>query len=107
LLDELAQAGINIILSGAQTAVEASTSAWGSHWVASLGSGDALAAFPDLWSSLLQGTGGEEVSLSLGIAGLNSDLLSPGRQRLAEAVLTDLITGYIDTGVDPQTGEAR
>jgi hypothetical protein len=43
----------------------------------------------------------------LGFTGTNPDLLSPGRQQLVETMLADLLAGFIDTGVDPQTGESR
>jgi hypothetical protein len=36
---------------------------------------------------------------------INPELFTPGKQRLAEQILSDLQTGYIDTGVDLTTGE--
>jgi hypothetical protein len=75
--------------------------------VASLGSQDPLQSLPGLWAKLLVGEGGEEVSLPLGFTGANPDLLSPGRQHLVERMLADLLAGFTDTGVDPQTGESR
>ncbi len=104
LLADLAGAGINIIMASSTTAP---ANAWREHWVASLGSQDPLLSLPDLWAKLLAGKGGEEVSLPLGFTGTNPDLLSPGRQRLVETMLADLLAGFIDTGVDPQTGESR
>jgi hypothetical protein len=101
LLVDLASAGINLIVAGPPAGV------WRDHWVASLGSQDALPSLPDLWAKLLAGHGGEEVSLPLGLTGTNPDLLSPGRQHLVEAMLADLLAGFIDTGVNPQTGESR
>jgi hypothetical protein len=77
------------------------------HWVASIGSQSPLQSLLDLWGKLLSGEGGEEVVLPLGFTGTNPDLLSPGRQRLVETMLADLLAGFIDTGVDPQTGESR
>jgi hypothetical protein len=47
------------------------------------------------------------VTLSVGLGNVNPDLVSPGRQQLVEAMLADLRVGFIDTGVDPQTGESR
>ena len=43
----------------------------------------------------------------LAIENVNDALLSTGRQRLVEQVRDDLADGFIDTGVDLQTGEAR
>jgi hypothetical protein len=102
LLAKLAGADINQILAGPPTA-----GVGREHWVASIGSQDPLQALPDLWGKLLSGEGGQEVVLPLGFTGTNPDLLSPGRQRLVETMLADLLAGFIDTGVDPQTGESR
>ena len=101
LLTDLAGADINLIVAGPPA------NAWREHWVASLGSQDALQFLPDLWAKLLASKGGEEVLLPLSFTGTNPDLLSPGRQHLVEAMLADLLAGFIDTGVDPQTGESR
>jgi len=43
----------------------------------------------------------------LTLSNVNTSLLSPGRQRLVEKTLQDLAADYIDTGVDPLTGESR
>jgi hypothetical protein len=101
LLANLANADINLIVAGPPA------EAWREHWVASLGAQDPLEAVPDLWSKLLAGKGGEHTSLPLGFTGVNPDLFSPGRQHLVETMLADLLAGFIDTGVDPQTGESR
>jgi len=77
------------------------------HWVASLGAEEPLQAVPDAWAKLLVGEAGALVTLPLGFTAVNPDLFSPGRQRLAETMLADLLAGYIDTGVDPATGESR
>ena len=47
------------------------------------------------------------LALPLGLAETNSDLLSPGRQRLAEEMLNDLNAGLIDTGVDPAVWQGQ
>lgn len=99
LLNELAQAGINIIGVG-QAPPELK-----SNWVASLGSENPLDAVQEIWSSLLEGRGNQVVELPLRIENVNPDLLSPGRQGLVEKMLADLMAGYIDTGVNPVTGE--
>ena len=61
----------------------------------------------ELLPGLLNGEGSVVVELPLGFTAVNPDLFSPGRQRLTEIMLADLLAGFIDTGVDPATGEAR
>ena len=100
-LAELAQAGFQLILVGPPPEGQPE------YWVASIGAADPLQSVRDMWPDLLNGEGGVIVELPLGFTAVNPDLLSPGRQRLAEAMLADLLAGYIDTGVDPITGEAR
>jgi hypothetical protein len=56
---------------------------------------------------LLSGSGGANVELPLAVTHRNDSLFSTGKQRLLEEILADLQAGYIDTGVDPQTGEPR
>lgn len=101
LLADLAEAEINLIITGPPS------EAWREHWVASLGAPDPLQVVPDLWAKILAGQGGEQISLALGFTGVNPDLLSPGRQHVADEMLADLLAGFIDTGVDSQTGESR
>jgi hypothetical protein len=62
--------------------------------------------------SMMAGEGGREWTYelgngSLGIADLNAAVLSPGRQRIAQAAVQALASGALDTGVDPLTGEER
>lgn len=98
-LDAVAQAGFNFILSGpAPAGLQGS-------WVASLGYKDPLQDALGLLPDLIAGRGGQRVDLPLGFSQVNPELLSPGRQHLAEGVLADLLAGYIGTGVDPLTGE--
>jgi len=40
----------------------------------------------------------------LRIVATNSDLLSPGRLRVVEDMLAELLAGFIDTGVELQSG---
>jgi hypothetical protein len=101
LLNELADAGLNISGTGSPP-VELRSS-----WVASIGSADITAAVQEIWPALLDGQGGQSASLSLALEEVNPQLLSPGRQGLVEEMLADLQAGYIDTGVDPETGESR
>lgn len=100
LLDELAQAGINII-GGATPPAGVKE-----RWVATV-SIDLLAALDQIWPDLVSGEGGINLDVPLYLADQNEALFSPGRQRLVEKMLADLLAGYIDTGVDPQTGEPR
>lgn len=100
LLDELAQAGINII-GGA-----APPDSVQEQWVATVRV-DLLSALEQIWPDLVSGEGGINMDVPLLLTDRNEALFSPGRQRLVEKMLADLLAGYIDTGVDPQTGEPR
>lgn len=94
LLSELAQAGINII-----GGVPAPASLR-ENWVASIIPADPIQAVPELLPDLLAGEAGAMVEMPLVITDVNSDLLSPGRQRLVEDMMSDLLAGYIDTGIE-------
>lgn len=102
MLSILADAKINIISSGDPP------SAVASNWVVSLTT-DALPLIRSTVAGLLDGslTGGQTLSLPIQFTQINSALLTPGKQRLAVQVLADLQAGFIDTGVDLSTGEAR
>ncbi len=101
LLEELAGAGISII------GTSAPPNSLSSSWAAAVGSSDPVAAVEQMWESLLNGQGGQSVILPLALQHVNPQLVSPGRQRLVEEMLAELRAGYIDTGVDPATGESR
>jgi hypothetical protein len=101
LLDQLAQAGINFILAGQPPQQNRAS------WVASLGFGDSLQAVAEGWSALLKGESGVSSALPLSFSETNPDLLSPGKQRLAEEMLKDLQAGFIDTGVDPAVWQGQ
>lgn len=100
LLDILAQAGVQII--GSSTPPPQIVD----RWVASI-SLDELGALRQIWPRLLAGEGGMNLSTPLALGERNAALFSLGRQRLVDKMLTDLLAGYVDTGVDPQTGEMR
>jgi hypothetical protein len=68
---------------------------------------DPAIALRAMWDDLLAGEGGKSMPMPLSIEVFNSELFTPGRQRLAEETLQDLIDGYIDTAVNPLTGESR
>jgi hypothetical protein len=100
LLEYLANAGVNLIGSGTPpTQIQPS-------WIASIQL-DAPGALRQVWPRLLSGEGGIALNVPLTLADRNPDLFSPGRQAFVEKMLADLLAGYIDTGVNPQTGEAR
>jgi len=99
LLAELARAGFSIISTNqAPERLQA-------QWVASIRQDDPLQALPDAWQRLLAGSGGEAVELPVIITDVNPDLLSPGRQRLVEKMMVDLLSGYIGTGAPTPSAE--
>ncbi|HEY47243.1 MAG: hypothetical protein AMJ88_00360 [Anaerolineae bacterium SM23_ 63] len=74
------------------------------NWVATLRV-DPAEAVRDLWEDLLGGQGGASVPIPMIIQDANPDLISYGRQRLVETILQELLEGFIDTGVNPLTGQ--
>jgi hypothetical protein len=102
MLSILAQGGIHIISSGEppQTASE--------NWVVSLTT-DPFALIQEEVIGLLSGSiqGGSTLTVPIQFTNINPNLLTPGKQNLAEQVLSDLQEGYIDTGVDLTTGENK
>lgn len=100
LLDLLAQAGLQIIASGAPSPQIAN------QWVAGI-SMDEMGALRQIWPRLLAGEGGLDLSAPLALVERNATLFTIGRQRLVDKILTDLLAGYVDSGIDPQTGEMR
>ncbi len=76
------------------------------QWVATIRP-EVLPIVRTLWSDLLQGKGGASLPVTFEISDINPDLLSPGRENLARQFLQDLMSGFVDTGVDPLTGEER
>lgn len=100
LTEYLVQAGVNLI--GGETP----TDPLRASWVATIRA-DQAQAIRQVWSKLLSGAGSFSESASLTLTDVNPALLSPGRQRLVENMLADLLAGYVDTGIDPQTGEPR
>jgi hypothetical protein len=100
LLDLLAQADINIIGSIPQPEGLAD------RWVATLRV-DMISAVEQIWPKLIAGEGGVRLDIPLVLSDRNDTLFSPGRQGLVEKFMADLAAGFIDTGVDPATGETR
>lgn len=77
------------------------------QWIASLGAGDPIQAISTHWEDFLSGNGGLSIELPLSIAYVNESFLSPGKLQYINDVLSDLQQDFIDTGVDPVTGEWR
>ncbi len=59
---------------------------------------DVIKAIQNAWPDLVSGKGGVTVQSPLGLADIDSTLLSPGKQRLVEQTLSDLQAGLISTG---------
>ena len=60
---------------------------------------DEVKAIQDAWPSLIAGQGGQTVKSPLGLADVDPNILSPGKQRLVQQVLDGLLNGTIATGV--------
>lgn len=101
MFDVLAQANVNVI--GENLPSEAMRA----HWAASLRPAEILPVVLEILPDLLNDTAGVKVAMPLTLQDVNPDLFSPGRQRLAQEMLDDLLSGFIDTGIDPATGENR
>ena len=69
------------------------------QWVASLDF-NAFQAFQDYWPEFVAGKDAQLVTVPLAITHANPDLLSPGRQQFVEAMLANLIAGYVKYGED-------
>ncbi len=100
LVEYLVLAGVNLI--GGETPADPLRV----NWVATIRT-DPAQAIRQIWPKLLSGEGSSSENASLMLTDINPALLSPGRQRLVEEMLVDLLAGYVDTGIDPQTGELR
>lgn len=100
MLVDLVQHGLKII-GGEEPPQE-----FQSSWIATIRP-DPAQAVRFLWEDLLAGLGGASVPMPLVIEEVDPDMLSPGRLKLAESIMQELLEGYIDPAVDPITGEAR
>ncbi len=100
LLEYLAQAGVNLIGSSPPPASVKE------RWIATI-QPDWLAGLSQAWELWASGQAPTVNSLPLALVDVNEALFSEGRQRVVEQVAQELSAGYIDTGVDPATGEAR
>jgi hypothetical protein len=99
-VESLAQAGFQIIGGGDPPASATS------NWIATVRS-DETGAVVQALERLLAGEDALAISTPLALTGRNEALFSAGRQRVVDGILNDLLNGYIDTGIDPQTGEPR
>ncbi len=70
------------------------------NWIATL-QPDWIAAVQSAWSDISAGNGGKSYPSPLTLSDINSDLLTEGKQRLAEQMLNDLLAGRVGTGVQP------
>jgi hypothetical protein len=102
MLSTLTASGVNIISSGEPPQSVSSS------WVVSLTT-DQLPLIQTQVEGLLNGTVsiGQSLFVPIQFTHINPVLFTPGKQKLAEQILSDLQTGYIDTGVDLTTGENR
>jgi hypothetical protein len=69
------------------------------QWVASLAF-DLLGTFVEVWPDFVSGEAEGIVPIPMKITHINPDLLSPGKERLVNLVMKDVLEGYIDLGVD-------
>ena len=97
----LAEAGVNLIGE-----VLPPSAAFRNNWAASV-SMDLSGALREIWPNLINGEGGINLDSALVVSDQNEILFSPGKQRLVDEILNDLIAGYIGTGVDSATGESQ
>ncbi|MFM8320541.1 MAG: hypothetical protein ACKOC5_06455 [Chloroflexota bacterium] len=100
LVEYLAGQGLRVI--GGETPPPAAAG----QWVATLRA-DETGALQQAVERLLNGETGFTIASPLGISAVNPGLLSGGRQRLVDNLLADLLAGYIDTGVNLETGELK
>ena len=100
MLSILATAKVNIISSGDPP------QAAHSSWVVSLTT-DPLPLIQNQVEGLLDGSlsAGQSLVVPVQFTQTNETLFTPGKQRLAGQILSDLQAGFIDTGVDLSTGE--
>jgi len=69
-------------------------------WVVSI-QPEVISAIQKIFPDLVAGKGGQNLSTPLLLTDINPDLLTEGKQRLVEEVLSDLQAGFIGPGVNP------
>lgn len=70
------------------------------NWIATI-QPDYIEAIKRAWPDLAAGSTGISYPSPLTLTNINASLLTPGKQRLAEQMLSDLLEGFVDTGVTP------
>ncbi len=100
MLSILANAKVNIISSGEPPQAAQSS------WVVSLTT-DPLSLIQSQVKGLLNGTisGGQSLVVPIQFTHINPALFTPGKQKMADQILSDLQAEFIDTSVDLTTGE--
>jgi hypothetical protein len=91
LLSYLAQAGVKLV--GSNPPIGGLTE----NWIASVAPDPSFSLY-SLMQLALQGQEIPKNTISFQIAHINPELLSPGRQKLAESILDDLLAGFIEAG---------
>lgn len=99
-IEALAQAGFNIIGSyGAPMELF-------DHWIAAV-EPDPVSAALEMLPRLLAGEGGLSREMPYTLMDVNPNLLSEGRRLYVEELIAEVMAGYLDTGIDPLTGDPR
>jgi hypothetical protein len=70
------------------------------YWTASL-QPDVAKAIQAAWPDLLAGRGGLTFNPPFALTDIDPNILTPGKQQLAEQVLADLLAGRINIGIQP------
>ena len=70
------------------------------HWVVSL-QFDLMEMFKDTWPAFLSDSAEQMLPIPMQFRHINPEILTPGKQRLANQVMEDVLAGYIDLGVEP------
>jgi hypothetical protein len=77
-----------------------------SSWIAAI-EPDAGAAVTSAWPKVVSGESAGSLKMPMRVVAYDPARLTPGRVQLLQTTIDDLENGFIDTGVDPLTGEAR
>ncbi len=93
ILEQLASAEINLI------STTRPPDGLGGQWIATI-SGDVTSTLRTMWPDLISGQEGRSLAAPLSLTHINSELFSPGRQRLVDNLISELSDGFIDTGVE-------
>ena len=94
LIEYLAEAGVNLI-GGDLPPVQVQD-----RWVVTIQT-DLFDAIEQNWEALLNGESGFSMDSPLVLTDINEALFSPGRQKLVDKIMADLLAGFIDTGMNP------